>query len=185
MALFLTYHHPPGQNHRSSEDGQTVVLGGLIQDDKTQSTQRVPCLGSIPLVGMLFRSMANKGIKKNLQIFITPHIIKNPEDIDVFTTGMQNRLKEDGQQPPKSQWQKPKTKQPQPKTEKPQPKTQQQQPKNEQPQPKTEKLQPKTQQQQLKSNSHSQKPISCSRKPSSRNQKTSSCNQKPNGAANI
>jgi len=80
------------------KNGQTIVLGGLIQDDKFINSQKVPCLGSIPIIGMAFRSTSNKGQKRNLQIFITPHIIKNPEDIDIFTRGMQNKLKEQEQE---------------------------------------------------------------------------------------
>jgi len=153
------------------KDGQTVVLGGLIQDDKMQTSRRVPCLGSIPLLGMLFRSTSKKGEKRNLQIFITPHIIKNPEDIDVFTRGMRNKLEEQEhpqsktkrqqqtktkqqqlkaeQQPPKAEQQQIKNEQQQPKTEQQQqPKAEQQQPKAEQQQKKNEQQQPKTEQQQ-------------------------------------
>ncbi|MEW6380839.1 MAG: type II secretion system secretin GspD [bacterium] len=75
------------------KDGQTVVLGGLIQDDKFDNSQRVPCLGSIPIIGLAFKSMNKRNQKRNLQIFITPHIIKEPEDIDVFTSGMKNQLR--------------------------------------------------------------------------------------------
>jgi general secretion pathway protein D len=141
------------------KDGQTVVLGGLIQDDKMQTSQRVPCLGSIPLLGMLFRSTSKKGEKRNLQIFITPHIIKNPEDIDVFTRGMRNKLEEQEQPQSKTKrQQQTKTKQQQLKTEQQQIKTEQQQPKakqqqqkkNEPQQPETEQQQPKAGQQQIK-----------------------------------
>lgn len=75
------------------KDGQTVVLGGLIQDDRYDNSQRVPCLGSIPIIGMAFKSMSKRDQKRNLQIFITPHIIKEPEDIDIFTAGMKNQLR--------------------------------------------------------------------------------------------
>jgi len=75
------------------KDGQTVVLGGLIQDDKFENSQRVPCLGSIPVLGLAFKSMSKRNQKRNLQIFITPHIIKHPEDIDLFTSGMKSKLR--------------------------------------------------------------------------------------------
>ncbi|MBN1226871.1 MAG: type II secretion system secretin GspD [Deltaproteobacteria bacterium] len=76
------------------KDSQTAVLGGMIQDDSIETSQRVPCLGSIPLLGWAFRSTHKDGEKKNLQIFITPHIIKNPEDINVFTTEKKDKLKD-------------------------------------------------------------------------------------------
>src|SRR5690606_5596933 len=49
-----------------AEDGQVVVLGGLIQDDVTRSESKVPLLGDIPLLGRLFRSTKDTHIKRNL-----------------------------------------------------------------------------------------------------------------------
>ena len=80
------------------KDKQTAVLGGMIRDDKFESAQRVPCLGSLPLIGRIFQSSSNQGQKTNLQIFITPHIIENPEDIAVFTTNMKDKLEDDEKQ---------------------------------------------------------------------------------------
>ncbi len=60
-----------------SADGQTVVLGGLIKDDVLTSNSRVPVLGSIPVLGHLFRSQTSKKVKTNLLIFIRPTIIRD------------------------------------------------------------------------------------------------------------
>lgn len=60
-----------------SADGQTVVLGGLIKDDVLTSNNRVPVLGSIPVLGHLFRSQTSKKVKTNLLIFIRPTIIRD------------------------------------------------------------------------------------------------------------
>ncbi|QEY11210.1 type II secretion system secretin GspD [Cellvibrio sp. KY-YJ-3] len=60
-----------------SADGQTVVLGGLIKDDVLVSNSRVPVLGSIPVLGHLFRSQTSKKVKTNLLIFIRPTIIRD------------------------------------------------------------------------------------------------------------
>ncbi|HTF97609.1 MAG TPA: type II secretion system secretin GspD [Cellvibrio sp.] len=60
-------------------DGQTVVLGGLIQDQLTKGDQRVPVLGSIPVLGHLFRSQSSKKDKTNLLIFLKPTIIRTDE----------------------------------------------------------------------------------------------------------
>ncbi|MEE9257550.1 MAG: type II secretion system secretin GspD [bacterium] len=62
------------------EDGQTVVIGGLIRDDKTVIETKVPFLGDIPLIGLLFRSERKTKVKTNLMIFITPHIVTTPEE---------------------------------------------------------------------------------------------------------
>ncbi len=60
-----------------SADGQTVVLGGLIKDDVLVSNSRVPVLGSVPVLGHLFRSQTSKKVKTNLLIFIRPTIIRD------------------------------------------------------------------------------------------------------------
>ncbi|PUA28041.1 MAG: type II secretion system protein GspD [Cellvibrio sp. 79] len=60
-------------------DGQTVVLGGLIQDEVNKGDQRVPVLGSIPVLGHLFRSQSAAKRKTNLLIFLKPTIIRTDE----------------------------------------------------------------------------------------------------------
>ncbi|WP_052417606.1 type II secretion system secretin GspD [Cellvibrio mixtus] len=60
-------------------DGQTVVLGGLIQDQIDKADNRVPVLGSIPVLGHLFRSQSAKKTKTNLLIFLKPTIIRTDE----------------------------------------------------------------------------------------------------------
>jgi general secretion pathway protein D len=57
------------------KDGITVVLGGLIEDAKSRTDVRVPVLGSIPIIGALFRSRDRTRLKTELVIFLTPHII--------------------------------------------------------------------------------------------------------------
>lgn len=64
-------------------DGQTVVLGGLIQDEINKGDQRVPVLGSIPVVGHLFRSQSAAKRKTNLLIFLRSTIIRT----DTVMTG--------------------------------------------------------------------------------------------------
>lgn len=60
-------------------DGQTVVLGGLIQDQVNKGDQRVPVLGSIPVLGHLFRSQSASKRKTNLLIFLKSTIIRTDE----------------------------------------------------------------------------------------------------------
>ena len=63
-------------------DGETIVLGGLIHQEKTLTTKKLPFLGDIPLLGALFRSKSKtKDVDRELLVFITPHIIKDKPDI--------------------------------------------------------------------------------------------------------
>lgn len=68
-----------------ADDQQTIVLGGLIQDDTTGSTQAVPGLGSIPYVGRLFRSDSGKKEKRNLLVFLHPTIIRDGKSVGALT----------------------------------------------------------------------------------------------------
>jgi general secretion pathway protein D len=56
-------------------NNETIVLGGLVGEDKGNATQKVPILGDIPLLGRLFRKDETTSVKTNLLIFITPRIM--------------------------------------------------------------------------------------------------------------
>ena len=62
------------------KDKSTVVIGGLIDDSFTETENTVPCLGDIPLLGFLFRSTSRAGEKTNMFVFLTPHVIENPDE---------------------------------------------------------------------------------------------------------
>jgi general secretion pathway protein D len=62
------------------DDGQTIVVGGLIRDDESQIESTVPCLGNLPVFGWLFRQTSERKIKTNLLIFMTPHIITTADE---------------------------------------------------------------------------------------------------------
>lgn len=64
----------------SVKDKNTVVIGGLIGDDVETSTWQVPCFGRLPLLGWFFKQETETREKRNLYIFITPHILENPEE---------------------------------------------------------------------------------------------------------
>ncbi len=68
-----------------ARDGRTVVLGGLIKDDVQESSQKVPLLGDIPLLGRLFRNESVQAIKTNLLIFIRPTILRDDSRMDAAT----------------------------------------------------------------------------------------------------
>ncbi len=59
------------------DDGEMVVLGGLIDDQVTENEQRVPLLGDIPVLGWLFRYNTVQKVKRNLMVFIQPRIVRD------------------------------------------------------------------------------------------------------------
>ena len=59
-------------------DGQTVVIGGLIQNQKTGIDTKIPILGDIPVLGLLFKRTQRDHFKKELVIFVTPHVVAMP-----------------------------------------------------------------------------------------------------------
>ena len=59
------------------EDGNMVVLGGLIDEDLQQTAQKVPGLGDLPILGSLFRSQSTKKVKRNLMVFLHPVIVRD------------------------------------------------------------------------------------------------------------
>jgi len=63
-----------------ADDGQTIVLGGLIQDDNSQSVSEVPLLSKIPLMGHLFRSKSHSQTKRNLLVFLQPIILRDSQN---------------------------------------------------------------------------------------------------------
>ena len=63
-------------------DGQTIVIGGLIQDMYELRKSKVPILGDIPLIGWLFRSESEESRKIELLIVLTPHVITSPADYE-------------------------------------------------------------------------------------------------------
>ncbi|MCC6199722.1 MAG: type II secretion system secretin GspD [Moraxellaceae bacterium] len=60
-----------------ADDAQTIVLGGLIQDDVKKTVSKVPLLGDIPLIGHLFRATSNSKTKRNLLVFLRPTLLKD------------------------------------------------------------------------------------------------------------
>lgn len=67
------------------KDGETIAIGGLIKEDKFETFKKVPILGDIPLIGMLFRHKSEQTEKTDLIIFITPHIVgpTSPADLSL------------------------------------------------------------------------------------------------------
>ncbi|MFT6407779.1 MAG: general secretion pathway protein D [Arenicella sp.] len=79
------------------DDGQIVALGGLISDDIEDTVSKVPFLGDIPIIGNLFRSKTKRAIKRNLMVFLKPHIIRSPADLAKFSRSKYNDVRRDSQ----------------------------------------------------------------------------------------
>ena len=75
------------------DNGQTIVIGGLIRDDHQNVKHKVPLLGDIPLVGNLFKYHAYESTKRNLMLFIRPSIMRNSETLVKATKDRFTKLK--------------------------------------------------------------------------------------------
>jgi len=62
-----------------ADDGQVLILGGLIQDDTSDGVEKVPGLGDIPLIGNLFKYQKRQRKKTNLMVFLRPVVVRNRE----------------------------------------------------------------------------------------------------------
>jgi len=75
------------------DDGQVVVLGGLIEEVINESVQKVPLLGDIPYLGALFRSKTSDVRKTNLMVFIHPVILRDAETMNNYTNAKYNDIR--------------------------------------------------------------------------------------------
>ena len=75
------------------DDGQIIVLGGLLEDSIEDGTQSVPLLGDIPLVGNLFKYEKRKRTKTNLMVFLRPHIVRNAQDSQSLSLDRYNYMR--------------------------------------------------------------------------------------------
>ena len=74
------------------KDGDTIVIGGLIDDSITKTEYKVPCLGDIPLMGWLFKSVSDSSDKTNLYVFLTPRVIKSPVEAEAIFKDKKEQL---------------------------------------------------------------------------------------------
>ncbi|HXP31512.1 MAG TPA: type II secretion system secretin GspD [Stellaceae bacterium] len=75
------------------QDGQTVALGGLIQDSLTKGRTGIPLLSDIPVVGMLFGGNSNAAVRTELLILLAPKIIRNSADARAITDELRDRMR--------------------------------------------------------------------------------------------
>jgi general secretion pathway protein D len=66
-------------------DGQTVAIGGLIEKKEDTSGSGIPLLSKIPLLGYLFKYSSKKITKTEMVIFLTPHVVTDPTDVQAIT----------------------------------------------------------------------------------------------------
>jgi general secretion pathway protein D len=76
------------------EDGGIIVLGGLIEDQVRESRSQVPFLGSIPLLGELFKTRSVDKVKSNLMVFIRPRILRDGIDAAIESNAKYNYLRD-------------------------------------------------------------------------------------------
>lgn len=76
-----------------ASNGQTIVLGGLIDDNIQESAQKVPILGDLPLIGSLFSSKATNKSKRNLMVFIRPTIINDMNSFNEVSSSKYNFIR--------------------------------------------------------------------------------------------
>jgi general secretion pathway protein D len=77
------------------KDGNTLVLGGLIQDNVTNSDSSVPLLGKIPIIGELFRARNTDKTKTDFLIFLQPHILRDDRQAAIETDAKYNYVREE------------------------------------------------------------------------------------------
>ena len=78
-----------------ADNGATVILGGLIDEDVQESQQKVPLLGDIPVLGHLFKSTTNSVRKRNLMVFLKPTIIRDGKVMNEVTKAKYNYIRAD------------------------------------------------------------------------------------------
>jgi general secretion pathway protein D len=77
------------------EDGGIIVLGGLMQDTVTESEDRVPLLGAIPLLGNLFKSRSGSRQKSNLLVFLRPKILRDQATTEALSSSKYNEIRDE------------------------------------------------------------------------------------------
>ena len=77
------------------DNGATVILGGLIDEDVQESVQKVPLLGDLPLIGHLFKSTSNTKRKRNLMVFLRPTIIRDGKAMNALSEKKYRAIRKD------------------------------------------------------------------------------------------
>ena len=76
------------------DKGQTVVIGGLVSDTLTETVRKVPWLGDIPVLGVLFRRTISTKTKTELVVFLTPQVIQDPDELSRLSLESRSRMRD-------------------------------------------------------------------------------------------
>ncbi|MDQ1814778.1 type II secretion system secretin GspD [Massilia sp. CCM 9210] len=85
------------ENNVIADDGQIIVIGGLIKDDTTEDEERVRGLADIPILGNLFKYRSRKRNKTNLMVFLRPVIVRSKEDSNAIASDRYDFMRSAGQ----------------------------------------------------------------------------------------
>jgi general secretion pathway protein D len=83
------------------DDGQIIVLGGLVQDSLSNEVDKVPGVGNVPVVGNLFKYQNRSRTKTNLMVFLRPHIVRDTDTDGVFADKYEMMRKAEVENQPK------------------------------------------------------------------------------------
>lgn len=75
-------------------DAEAVMIGGILSETQTKTENKVPFLGDIPILGWAFKTTNDTVRKVNLLIILTPHIVRDPEDLQRLTTERRERFRD-------------------------------------------------------------------------------------------
>jgi general secretion pathway protein D len=75
------------------QDGEAVMIGGIIQETQSQTVNKVPWLGDIPILGWAFKGTSDNTRKVNLIVILTPHIVRDPGDLEQLTVANRARFR--------------------------------------------------------------------------------------------
>ncbi|NUM33869.1 MAG: type II secretion system secretin GspD [Candidatus Brocadiae bacterium] len=74
-------------------DGQTVVIGGFTYDSESETVEKIPLFGDLPIVGILFQTRIVNHQKRNIYLFVTPHILRESNFNDLFKHSYDYKVK--------------------------------------------------------------------------------------------
>jgi general secretion pathway protein D len=74
-------------------DGQTICLAGLIQDQRTNTSSGLPWLKDIPVLGFIFGQKSDQVSRSELIVLVTPHVVRDRADVDAVTSEVRNKLR--------------------------------------------------------------------------------------------
>jgi general secretion pathway protein D len=76
----------------SVRSGETIILGGLVQNQESQDTSMIPWIGKIPILGIPFRNSSDKNNRAEVVVFITPYVLDSPEEIEAESARRKSAL---------------------------------------------------------------------------------------------